>query len=401
MSRIRQVDVAAVATVGPDFRYTQALPAPHNTTTIVTIIDEDGREGIGAHDADSVGGFETASLERLRRIVPALPGRDIWAREDIAGLVTDLGTSPLPPGPCSAIDIALWDLAAQNAGVPLYRLLGGAQEALPAYASLPAADPAAGPTASPTAPPSADPAADPSAGPPAPGPEQTLELVAQARARGLTAIKLHVAGDPRADVALHQQVRDAHAGLEILHDAEGMYDRRGARYVAAALGELGCRWLEAPLPDHDLRGYRELRSRSSVPILPAGEGVWELRGFGEALAAGAPWDAIRSDVTFAGGISFAIRLSALARAFCLDLELASYGHAIVQAASLHAMLGLGGASYFELPYPPEPWNLGVENPVIVGPDGQVRAHELPGLGVRLDRGAIDRATIATFRCEDL
>jgi hypothetical protein len=175
-------------------------------------------------------------------------------------------------------------------------------------------------------------------------------------------------------------------------------DRRGAAYVSAALGELGCRWLEAPLPDHDLTGYRELRRQSIVPILPAGEGVWDLRGFGEALACGSPWDAIRSDVSFGGGITFAVRLSAVARAFSLDMELASYGHAIVQAANLQAMLGLGSASYFEAPYPAEPWNMGVDNPLSLDPDGQVRAREVPGLGAQLDWQAITRAAVASFEC---
>jgi L-alanine-DL-glutamate epimerase-like enolase superfamily enzyme len=370
VSRIRWVQVTAVGTVGPGFRYTDALPAPHNTTTIVRIVDEDGREGLGGYDGDSVHAFETASLERLRQVVPDLLGRDTWARHGVAGLVSDLGTSPLPPGPCSAIDIALWDIAAHAAAVPLGRLLGGAREALPAYASLPCM----------------------------PEPAQTLAMIGEARIRGFRAVKLHVAGDPHADVALHQRARDAHPDLEILHDAEGMYDRRGAAYVSAALGELGCRWLEAPLPDHDLAGYRELRRRSAVPILPAGEGVWDLRGFGQALACGSPWDAIRSDVTYGGGISFAVALSAVARAFSLDMELASYGHGIVQAANLQAMLGLGQASYFEMPYPPESWNLGVEHPVTLDPDGQVRARDVPGLGVRLDWPALDRAALGSFEC---
>ncbi len=53
VSRIRWVQVMAVGTVGPGFRYTEALPAPHNTTTIVRIVDEEGREGLGGYDADS------------------------------------------------------------------------------------------------------------------------------------------------------------------------------------------------------------------------------------------------------------------------------------------------------------------------------------------------------------
>lgn len=372
MSRIRRVEGRAVAAVGPDFAYTAALPPPHTTTTIVRIIDDEGKEGYGGFDADSIGGFETGSLDRVREAAPSLLGAEVWARVESAEAWSESGTSALPPGALSVLDIARWDLAAGRAGLPLWQFLGGADRDLPAYASLAFEAESS----------------------------RYLETVAQARAEHFTAVKIHVGGEPAADVALCAAVRDSHRDLTILVDAEGIYDRRGARYVAEALGELDCRWLEAPLPDHDLTGYRELRARSRVPILPAGEGVWDLRGFGAALAAGAPWDAIRTDVTFAGGITFATRLSGLARAFSMDVELVSYGHGLVQAANLHAMQGLGGASFFELAYPSEPWNLGVDNPLVLDTDGRVRAHDLPGLGIQLDSDVINRATIAEFVCED-
>jgi L-alanine-DL-glutamate epimerase-like enolase superfamily enzyme len=372
VGRIRRIEGRAVGTVGPDFSYTAALPPPYNTTTVVRVIDDDGCVGHGACDTDSYGDFETASLERVRQGAAGLIGMPAWARSTAAELLSDSGTSAFPPGPLSALDIALWDLAAVRAEVPLWQLLGGAQPDLPAYASLPfEADRA-----------------------------RYLETVAQAAADRFTAVKLHVGGDPAEDVALCTAVRAAHPDLAILVDAEGMYDRRGARYVGEALGEPGCRWLEAPLPDHDLAGYRELREHSRVPILPAGEGVWEIRTLGSALAAGSPWDAIRTDVTFAGGLTFATRLSGLARAFSMEVELVSYGHGLVQAANLHAMLGLGGASYFEMAYPSQPWNFGVENPFVLDADGRVGAHDAPGLGLRLDQDVIASATIAEFVCED-
>jgi L-alanine-DL-glutamate epimerase-like enolase superfamily enzyme len=372
VSRIRRIEGRAVATVGPDFSYTAALPPPYNTTTIVRIVDDEGEEGYGAHDADSFGDFETTSLERVRQAAPFLVGTEAWARAPIGELISGAGTSPVPPGALSAIDIAMWDLAAVRAGVPLWQLLGGAQADLAAYASLPFV----------------------------PETSQYLETVAQACADRFTAVKLHVSGDPVADVALCEAVRDAHAGLDILADAEGIYDRRGARYVSEALGDLDVRWLEAPLPDNDLTGYRELRARSRVPILAAGDGVWDVRSIGAALAGGAPWDAIRTDICYAGGITYATRLCGIARAFSMDVELTSYGHTLVQAANLHAMLGLGGASYFEMAYPSEPWNLGVDEAYVLDADGRVRAHDAPGLGITMDQDAINAATIAEFSCED-
>jgi L-alanine-DL-glutamate epimerase-like enolase superfamily enzyme len=224
VSRISRIEGRAVATVGPDFAYSAALPAPHNTTTIVRIVDDEGNEGYGGYDADSYGGFETASLERLRECAPTLLGAQTWARAESAELLSENGTAALPPGALSALDIALWDLAAVRAGVPLWQLLGGATPDLAAYASLAYES----------------------------DPTSYLETVAAASDAGFTAVKLHVSGDPASDVALCSRLRAAHSGLILLIDAEGMYDRRGARYVSEALGELDCRWLEAPLPDQDL-----------------------------------------------------------------------------------------------------------------------------------------------------
>jgi len=47
------------------------------------------------------------------------------------------------------------------------------------------------------------------------------------------------------------RLRESFSGIEIMLDAEGAYDRRGAAFVGAALQEIDARWFEAPLPDQD------------------------------------------------------------------------------------------------------------------------------------------------------
>ena len=73
-------------------------------------------------------------------VAPMLIGRDPSA---IDALMHDLqqtlhlfGRSGAVMYALSGVDIALWDIAGKVAGEPLYRLLGGTDRALPAYASL-------------------------------------------------------------------------------------------------------------------------------------------------------------------------------------------------------------------------------------------------------------------------
>ena len=47
-------------------------------------------------------------------------------------------------------------------------------------------------------------------------------------------------------------------GVALIYDAEGCFDRATAERMMPALGDLGVRWFEAPLPDLDLEGYRRL-----------------------------------------------------------------------------------------------------------------------------------------------
>ena len=115
--------------------------------------------------------------------------------------------------PCAALEIACWDLAARHAGLPLYQLLGGARDEIAAYASLPFER----------------------------DPTVLLDLVGQVSAAGYPAAKIHVSGDPASDVAAVTLVRKAFPDLELIVDAESVYDRDGAMLVGRALDDLRSR----------------------------------------------------------------------------------------------------------------------------------------------------------------
>lgn len=371
MPTIERVEVRAVAPDVSRYRYSELLPEVFKTTTIVRVIDKGGYEGLGAYDSDSHGGFDLAALETLRTLVPQLVGRDPLERESLWHELRDLSTSPFAPAVSSAIDIALWDLVSRHAEMPLYRLLGGARDRMLAYASTPVL----------------------------PDCQAYVAYVDELRAQGYRAIKFHAWCDPDRDLDMLRAVQDAHrnADLIVMHDAEQLYDRRSALRVARELEEMGLRWFEAPLPDYDLDGYRELRRRTRVPILPAGNAIWEIHHLTEALR-DRPWDAIRFDVTFSGGITPGRKLFALAEAFGMDVELLSYGHTLVQAANLHLALAFRNSNFFEQAVPYQDFEFGAANPIRVGPDGFVEAPQQPGLGILLDWERIAQATVASFAC---
>ncbi|MGH2539630.1 MAG: enolase C-terminal domain-like protein, partial [Actinomycetota bacterium] len=121
--------------------------------------------------------------------------------------------------------------------------------------------------------------------------------------------------------------------------------------------------------------------------------IWDARLVADALR-DPPWDAVRFDVSFAGGPTAARALMAVAADAGLDVELISYGHTVIQAANLHAALAFGRTTYFEQAVPPEPFEHGVRTPIRTGHDGLVHVPDGPGLGIDLDDRAIDDATIA-------
>jgi L-alanine-DL-glutamate epimerase-like enolase superfamily enzyme len=365
------IDRVEVRAVGPPVqRYTWAwdMPEQYMTGTIVRVRDEDGVEGIGACCSFSAGRFDLSVLETLRPLAERVLGLDSLAREAIWHDLHDLNL-PLAPGAVSALDISLWDLAARRAGMPLWRLLGAARDRMLAYASTPQLRDAAA----------------------------YVEFVHQLRQMGFRAVKFHAWGDPERDLAMIRAVMREHgnSGLLFMHDAEQRYERASALRVALELEALGFRWFEAPLLDHDLEGYRELRKRTRVPILPAGNWLFEVHSVAEALK-DPPWDAVRFDVTVAEGITPGLKLVALAGAFGKSVELQSWGYTLNQAANLHLALGTQRTSLFEQPVPYEPFEYGVLNPIRPASDGYVKAPARPGLGIEVDWEKMQAATLASF-----
>ena len=364
MSRIERVGVRCVGPPVDRHSWSHDLPPQFMTCIVVQVGTDDGREGVGAVWNATSFDFDRYTAEAMRHLFPVLVGKDPLAREAILHELRPR-VFPLPGGAVAAIEVALFDLAAKRAGVPLHRLLGGTRDRLPAYASPPmlASVPA------------------------------YLDFVADCLESGFRAIKFHTWCDPARDLALARAVRREHPGpgVDFMLDVENNYTREEAMRAGRELADLGFRWFEAPLPDHDLEGYRTLTRELSIPILPSGNWIQDLSLFREAIGT-RTWGAARTDVTMMGGIGPAKEAAALAKSAGLDCEIMSWGYNLAAAANLHLMLALDNCTFFEQAMPYEAFEYGMVDVIRPGPDGFVIAPERPGLGLRVDWEAMEAAT---------
>lgn len=336
--------------------WTPEQPEPCTTHTFIRLTTRDGVVGCAATDSYTSHHRDAVLAQTLRDMIPDLIGRSALEREKLWQHFQPKAYARSAQAQ-ALIDVALWDIAAQAAEQPLFKLLGGFRERIDAYASTPVL-------------------ARPSA---------YVETVQELVEKGYRAIKFHCWCDPARDLELISQVQRAHGGknLALMLDVEQRYDLQAALTVGRVLGEWDYAWFEAPLDDYDLAGYRQLTARLDVPVLPAGNAITDYRLVAFAAQQHC-WSRIRVDVMTCGGITPALKIINNAAANGIAVELQSWGHSLAQAANLHLMLGQPTSRYFEQAMEYELFEFATANPIRTNAQGQVAAPGNTGLGLEID-----------------
>ena len=369
--KISRVEVRAV---GPDvdkYSWSDDLPGQYMTNTLVRLVTDEGLEGVsGVWNATSYD-FDRYTAEALRHLAPILIGRDPRDREAIIHDVRPR-VWPLPGGALAAVEVALWDLAGKIEGQPIHALLGSVRDRIPAYASTPMLDDV----------------------------PAYLRFIDELVGMGFRAVKLHTWCVPDRDIALAREVRRHHPDDEVafMLDAENNYTRADSLAVARVLDELGFAWFEAPLPDHDYDGYRELTREVDIAIVPSGNWVQDLDTF-EACLRTETWRTARTDVTMMGGISAAGQAMRIARSFGASCELFSWGYTLISAANLNVMFAHENCTYYEQPIPSPAFEYGMKDAIRADDKGYVHAPIKPGLGYEIDWEEMEAATVHRFEVE--
>ncbi|MGE0007039.1 MAG: mandelate racemase/muconate lactonizing enzyme family protein [Parvibaculaceae bacterium] len=365
------IERAEVFVVGPEVeRYTWAegMSGQYMANIILRLTGRSGLAGVAGAAMITPHGFDLSAGETLRHVLPDVIGRHPGEREILWRALRNLGT-PMVPQAHSLIDIALWDMTARHARLPLYQLLGGARDKILSYASTPLL-------------------ADTQA---------YIDYVGERHREGFKAVKFHCWCVPEHDVAMCEAVAKHFAGkdLALMLDVEQRYDLQGAIRVARRLGEIGFRWFEAPLVDTDIEGYREIRRQSTVPVIAAGNTWTDLQMLLQGAKAGA-WSALRVDATICGGITPLAKVMGLAQALGMDVEIQCWGYTLTQAANLHVMLAYPNCTYFEQPVPYPSFEYGSHGVIRTDAEGYVHAPPGDGLGIGIDWKAVEAAAILKF-----
>jgi L-alanine-DL-glutamate epimerase-like enolase superfamily enzyme len=366
-----KIDRAEVFVVGPDVeRYTWAegMTDQFMVNVILRLTTSGGLQGIAGAAMITPHGFDKSVGEALRAVLPDVIGESPADREGVWRRLRNLGT-PMVPQAHSLVDIALWDMAAQYARLPLYQLLGGARHKVLSYASTPLL-------------------ADNQA---------YIDYVAARQEEGFKAVKFHCWCVPERDLPMCEAVHREFdgTGIALMLDAEQRYELAGAIRVGRRLGELGFTWFEAPLPDTDIEGYRQIRRNSTVPLIAAGNTWLDLQMLAQAAQRDC-WSALRVDATICGGITPIRKIMSLAEALGMNVEIQCWGYTLTQAANLHVMLAYRNCTYFEQPVPYPAFEHGVTNAIRTDRDGYVHAPPGAGLGIGLDWEAIERSSLLSF-----
>ncbi|MGI9499605.1 MAG: mandelate racemase/muconate lactonizing enzyme family protein [Geminicoccaceae bacterium] len=337
-------------------------PVTHINMPIVSITTDNGIEGIGFAWNLMGGGGATKSL-LVDDITPLLLDQDPLDHErlwrTIYRRLQSVGRAGLVTQAQAAVDLALWDIKGKAAGMPVWQLLGGMRSDAPVYGSD-------GGWLYMTV-------------------DEMLDHFEAYLSQGMFGVKMKVGhADPEIDIERVREVRERLGGrVWLAVDANQQWNYDKAVMAGRAFEKLGVAWLEEPLICEDLKGHARLVDKLDIPIA-LGETLASRFEFASYINQNAV-DTLQPDVIRAGGITECAKIVHLADAAGRSV---AFHH--IMEVSIHLVCGL----LAEGPIEYMPWIAGAfaEEPEIK--NGRMTAPSIPGLGLSIPDGIIERYRVA-------
>lgn len=342
--------------------------------SLVEVITEDNIRGYGAA-CDSTqllaGIWDT-------HIRPLLIGKEVSEIEAISAGLINAALYAYRPW---CVEVAVWDALGKYAKLPIYKMLGGAQDSVLAYASTGELKPV----------------------------EERVEDAHRFISEGFQMMKIRAHhDDPMVDlVNIEKIVKQVGDKIKIAVDSNqgwffsgkrvvGKWDYKKALYVCKALEEMGIQWLEEPLYGYDYEGLAELR-RSTGLNIAGGELNAQVHEYRDLLKNNC-FDIYQVDTVLSGGILISRKVAAMVEAENKIFTPHTWTHGMGLAAALHVAGSVTHCPFIEYCYDPPRWDYTIRDmmmtePLKVKSDGYIDVPKGPGLGVEMNMDLINRYAV--------
>jgi len=314
-----------------------------------------GLRGIG------YAGFASPLMTKaLKEAVDALAvhavGEDPLAAEAVGAKLLELGGSGAPAGlatrAVSAIDVALWDLKGKACGQPVYKLLGGFRDRVPAYAS---------------------------------GylwrdysPGELAAKGAELAEEGFLAMKFRMGalGD-EDEIERMDELREAVGpDIQLMVDINQGWDVNRAVLMGREMEASNIYWLEDPVHHQDFDGLARIADQLDTAVC-TGEYLYGVAPFRYLLDRGAA-DIVMIDLLRAGGLTQWMKIAHLAESHNLPVV----SHLATEVLA-HAVAAVPNGLWVEH----MPWSFPLFEEVPELDDGELRLAQKPGLGLEFTKHA--------------
>ena len=259
-------------------------PLTHVAFVFAEITSKDGHAGMGFGYSKRAGGpgMYAHAIEIADDLVGEDPNDIQRLHTKLLWMGASMGRSGMTTQAIAPFDVALWDMKARRAKLPLAKLIGAQRDSVRLYNT------SGGFLHTPL--------------------PQVLKNVEALLKTGIGGIKIKVgqpdfAEDLKRVTAVRKLLGD---GFPLMVDANQQWERTTAMKYCRALEPLDLTWIEEPLDAHDAEGHAQLASALDTPIA-TGEMLTSFEEHARLIEAGAS-DYVQPDAPRVGGVTPFLRI---------------------------------------------------------------------------------------------
>lgn len=333
----------------------------------VKLETDEGISGIGEGTLEYKENALLGAIEDIKRVLIGQDPREVERISHELYRDSYWRVGPVLQSAVSAVNMAMWDIKAKAAGVPVYEMLGGkVRDGVRMYAN---AWFAGAKTA-----------------------DEFAAAAVKAKNMGVTALKWDPFGkaymymensDFRRSLEIVEAVRGAVGNdVDLLIEGHGRFDIATGIKIANALKPFDPYFFEEPTPPDCLDALAQVHNSSPVPIA-AGERLYSLTQMRDFLERGCA-DFVQPDISHCGGISAVKKMAALCEAHYVALAPHNPSGPVANAATLHIAASTQGFRILEICLTDVSWRKELTNERVVFDKGNILIPTGVGLGLEIN-----------------